>query len=220
MKLRSLLIVLFAAGLLSAWIATQGEPGKDFALTEELKAPATDPDSLAYALSKVASPKAEELRETQVAQADSLGHAHLQPVAPTSSTEQAQPRQRERYRILREGVEQREGRGRAIAILEAPEHNYPMLRRERFTGPMGQTVERWMVADHVLAVLKQAASEDDLKDLLNQNRLSVRGTGATNRSYLIQFDGTDPLRLPQVIELLEASGLFDAVESDAVELAD
>ena len=218
MKLRFLLLILMVTGLISGWLATQGEPGQDFALSEELKAPATDPNSLAYAMSKATSVVPDSAPEAPTQPPEPMGRERVQPMASTPSAEQLHPRQIDRYRVLREGVEQREGRGRAISILEAPEHNYPLLRRERFTGPMGQTVERWMVADHVVASLKESSSEADFKDLLNQNRLSVRGTGAGARSYLIQFDGTDPLRLPQVIDLLEASGLFDAVESDPVDI--
>lgn len=218
MKARWIFLILLLIGAAAYWLLRQTDPPADseFALATELQAPASDPASLAYALSKVAQTP-EHVDETH---ADSEPrHEHQSPVAGTSASTEPQQRARDHYRVLREGVEQREGHGRAIAILEAPERNYPMLRRERFTGPMGQTVERWMVADHVVGVLKASSAEADFKDLINQNRLSVRGTVAAERSYLIQFDGTDPLRLPQVLGILEASGLFESVDSDPVELS-
>lgn len=212
MKLRTLIILLLSAGLLSSWILRQADqPSRHgFALSEEIQAPASDPASLAYALQKVTA-QAEPVR-------DENQYERSRPSSENPPVEEQSVRQREQYRVVREGVEQKEGRGRAVAILEAPERNYPLLRRERFTGPMGQTVERIMVADHVVAVLKPSSSDADFKDLLNQHRLSVRGTGPAERSYLIQFDGTDPMRMPQVLDILEGSGLFESIDTDPIEL--
>jgi hypothetical protein len=202
------LLFIFAAILgIGFFLSRLPSPSLD---AKTLQQSEEDPQSLAYAMNHVVSDKPEKRLTLEAPSYPE--HTRPNPTDPSKSLppEQLMPDQMSQYRAIRESS--------GVTILEAPERNYPLLRRERSIDGTGQTQERWMVADQLVVGLKVGVTDEAFKDILNQNRLSLLGTGAAPRSHIIHFDGIEPARMNDVIRALEQSGLFDSVDTDPIEI--